>query len=79
MCVCRHLHSPYPHSYKHASFPPPPPPDDGQAELFFDEAEVLAGLPAAQRDAVLAARAEAGLAVRDGVDAVGLTLTWRLW
>lgn len=42
--------------------------DDGQAELFFDEAEVLAGLPAADRDAVLAARAEGALGMRDDID-----------
>ncbi|GBF89912.1 hypothetical protein Rsub_02616 [Raphidocelis subcapitata] len=43
--------------------------DDGQAELFFDEAEVLAGLPADQRDALMAARAE-GLGVGDDMDAL---------
>ncbi|KAI8467187.1 MAG: regulator of volume decrease after cellular swelling-domain-containing protein [Monoraphidium minutum] len=42
--------------------------DDGQAELFFDEAEALAGLPAAERDALLAARAEGALGVRDDID-----------
>ncbi len=35
--------------------------DDGQAELFFDEAEALAGLSDDQRAAVLAARAQDAL------------------
>jgi hypothetical protein len=47
-----------------------PPADDGQAELFFDEAEVLAGLPAEERDALIAARAEGALGLRDDVDQV---------
>lgn len=68
----------------HAAMPPPrddtyvsPQPqccihaDDGQAELFFDEAEVLAGLPEEQRAALLAGQAEQGLAL-DDVDEVGV-------
>ena len=49
---------------------PHPTPDDGQAELFFDESEVLAGLAPADRDALVAARAEAGLSITDDIDAV---------
>uniref|UniRef100_A0A383VXT1 Methylosome subunit pICln n=1 Tax=Tetradesmus obliquus TaxID=3088 RepID=A0A383VXT1_TETOB len=40
--------------------------DEAGAQLFFDEAEVLAGLPDEQRAAVLAARAEGALGLGDG-------------
>lgn len=42
--------------------------DEAGAQLFFDEAEVLAGLPDDQRAAVLAARAEGALGLADGED-----------
>eukprot|EP00878_Enallax_costatus_P022536 GHUV01023910.1.p2 GENE.GHUV01023910.1~~GHUV01023910.1.p2 ORF type:complete len:182 (+),score=61.96 GHUV01023910.1:677-1222(+) len=46
--------------------------EEGGASLFFDEAEVLAGLPSEQRAAVLAARAEGALGLQDGEDAAEL-------
>ncbi|KAF8071281.1 mnmA [Scenedesmus sp. PABB004] len=42
--------------------------EEGGAQLFFDDAEVLAGLPDDQRAALLAARAEGALGVADDLD-----------
>jgi hypothetical protein len=47
-----------------------PCPGEEDAELFFDEDEVLGNLPPEQRAAYLAARADQGLALDDEVDEV---------